>query len=106
MDLWFHRLIDEDLTDIAFVVSKVGRPQEIQPAGGLRVEVQPDLAAFRQGDCLFLNDLSGRIDQLQHEIAGLVAVELKKQAIGSRIGEGLVTDVARSCRAGSDDVDD
>jgi hypothetical protein len=102
----FHRLFDEYLAHIAFVVSLVGHPQEIQPVGRLRIEVQPDLAALRQGDRLLLNDLPGRIDQLQHEITGLVAVELEQQAIGSRVGEGLITDVARSASAGIDDHDD
>ena len=93
--LWsFIGLVDEDLAHIAPVAGKVGRPQEIKAFRRLWIEVQPDLAGPRQGDGLLLNDLPGCIDQFQQVTSCLVAVELEQQAVGGRVGKGLITDIA------------
>jgi len=70
-------LINEDLAHKAPIMGKVGRPQKIESFHRLRVKVQLDLAGSGQRDRLFLYDLAGRIDQLQHEPSCLVTIELE-----------------------------
>ncbi len=82
-----HWLFDKNLAYIVLVVGKVGRPQKIETLRRLRTKVQPDLAGPRQGDCLMLYDLTGRVHQLQQELSRLVGVELEEQAIGGRVEE-------------------
>jgi hypothetical protein len=86
-------LINKYFADKAPVMGQIAGPEEIEASYGLRAEVHPDLVGPGQGGRRFLYDLAGRVDQLKEEPARLVAVELEQQAVGGRVGIGLIADI-------------
>ena len=86
-------------------MGQITGPEKIEALYRLGAEIHPDLVGTGQGDARLLHDLAGRIDQLKEEPARLVAVELEQQAVGGRVGIGLIADIVCAIVVRIDDDD-